>query len=243
MSQAPASGPKICVRCGRQNDADVSFCVECGFDLRSALQRDYDGYRETALASHGPATSPSEAVSAIASTSPGVPGGVRTVDGSIPGSDHMDSGPTSDLRAAPPPVTAAGSAPFQEAPPERAAPPPPPFAEPTPPEPPRTAGAPATSIPGPTEPIRPPEKQELTPFDVEGDVSTPSTSSYVNQAPPQTRPVRENLREGVTTYVDATQRSFTRPMSQRRGPSLGLYILIGVGLGLVALGVLIVLTR
>ena len=46
MGAISPEGTHICVRCGHANAGDVSFCVECGFDLHSALQRDYDSYRE-----------------------------------------------------------------------------------------------------------------------------------------------------------------------------------------------------
>ena len=46
MSSDVSEGTHVCVRCGHANGPQASFCVECGFDLSSALQRDYDSYRD-----------------------------------------------------------------------------------------------------------------------------------------------------------------------------------------------------
>ncbi|MGM0574601.1 MAG: hypothetical protein ACQEXJ_02535 [Myxococcota bacterium] len=45
MSDPPQQDGDLCVRCGRRNAPETGRCEDCGFDLTSALQRDYERYR------------------------------------------------------------------------------------------------------------------------------------------------------------------------------------------------------
>lgn len=47
MADRTSEGVRVCVRCGREGGLRDVRCAECGFDLTSDLQRDYDRYRST----------------------------------------------------------------------------------------------------------------------------------------------------------------------------------------------------
>ena len=47
MVERTSEGVRVCVRCGREGGLRDVRCAECGFDLTSDLQRDYDRYRSS----------------------------------------------------------------------------------------------------------------------------------------------------------------------------------------------------
>ncbi|MEZ4267439.1 MAG: hypothetical protein R3F39_13755 [Myxococcota bacterium] len=47
MADRTSEAVRVCVRCGREGGLRDVRCAECGFDLTSDLQRDYDRYRST----------------------------------------------------------------------------------------------------------------------------------------------------------------------------------------------------
>lgn len=230
MGTISPEGAHICVRCGHSNAAEVSFCVECGFDLMSALQQDYDTYRET---SRGDMTSGQGIVlpESVTGTLTGVPAAraLENVDvlgpgGFLPGDDPdalsdtaQDTDPTDeDLQ--------------------------------------RTAGAPAAIIEHHPDPFVEDQARQAAanmeepgtpePFSVDtldDQDFTPGSSFPIDG--PTTRPVHENLKAGVTTYVHATQRGFRRPDAPKESSTFTKSLLIALGIGLVVLALALVLTR
>jgi len=218
------------VRCGHANAGEVSFCVECGFDLNSALQQDYDTYREN---SRGDLTTGHGIVlpESVTGTLTGVPAARALEDIDVLGPGGLTPAAYEEALS----DTAQDHDPSVED-----------FE--------RTAGATAAAIephpdpfvedsahqnaPEPEAPARPApfaldtlDDQDLSPgsrFPIDG---------------PTTRPVHENLKKGVTTYVHASQRGFRRPDAPKESSTFSRSLLIGLGIGLVILALALVLTR
>ncbi|MCB9729817.1 MAG: hypothetical protein H6744_15260 [Deltaproteobacteria bacterium] len=70
-------GVRVCVRCGREGGLRDVRCAECGFDLTSDLQRDYDRYRSsTSGRGGGPATAALDAAQPRRKTAPNLQGAI-----------------------------------------------------------------------------------------------------------------------------------------------------------------------
>lgn len=213
----------VCVRCGHANEPVASFCVECGFDLNSALQRDYDSYRDM---SRGELT---------LSESDGIP--VSIIRNLAEESDRDSPPPPSPTPAQPPsrplsrPLGVQGDTTDIES---------------------KSVQAMDTQE-GETikEPLpdlsameerarRESEKTELPLSDIDSAFA-PSRAAPADQ--PKSRPVHENLRKGVTTYVHASERGFRRPEADEgRGlSSMSFASLLAFGSLIIVL--ILVLTR
>lgn len=224
----------VCVRCGHGNEAKASFCVECGFDLNSALQRDYDSYRDV---SRGDLT---------LSESDGIPVSIiRTLTGvPVAGGEITDESRATDDPVAPvqdPDVeTSVGSSVDPEPVVSRPA---------------QEAATSSTDTPlnqatldtqrGDVLPVE--ETEELAPeieplpMDQIDDPFAPGAPASDDQ--PKSRPVHENLREGVTTYVHASQRGFRRPDAVEEPPAWGIRVGTVVAVISVVFVIILVLTR
>jgi hypothetical protein len=220
-----ASEIHICVRCGHANDGEASFCVECGFDLSSALQRDYDSYRDV---SRGEGTiSESDAIPVSV---------IRTLTGMTSAGDGL-------------PEELGG--------------------EPTEPPAPAVAKFGFSQLEDPDEPaaVDSDEEEVETRLELEGivapaghdvfasgvevlemeqinDLSDPfAPITKADLDSPKSRPVHENLRPGVTTYVHASERGFRRTGSPIKGNSLAISIGGVLAIGSVIFVLILILTR
>ena len=213
----------VCVRCGHANEPVASFCVECGFDLNSALQRDYDSYRDM---SRGELT---------LSESDGIP--VSIIRNLAEESDRDSPPPPSPTPAQPPsrplsrPLGVQGDTTDIES---------------------KSVQAMDTQegetikepLPDPSameeRARRESEKTELPLSDIDSAFA-PSRAAPADQ--PKSRPVHENLRKGVTTYVHASERGFRRPEADEgRGlSSMSFASLLAFGSLIIVL--ILVLTR
>jgi hypothetical protein len=230
MSTDAPEGTHVCVRCGNANGGTASFCVECGFDLSSALQRDYDSYRDV---SRGDLTlSESDQIPvAVIRTLTGMP----SASGGL--ADEQEG--ISSESTVPPPES-------------------PQFAEPAPPE--ATSAAAVQDTPDADEdeaetrievsgielPEGFAEDEEdagVIPLEMEQIDDPFAPGGLPSHDAPKSRPVHENLREGVTTYVHASERSFRRPGAPEERTSLAISVGSALAIGAVILVLILVLTR
>ena len=218
----------VCVRCGHGNEAQAAFCVECGFDLNSALQRDYDSYRDV---SRGDLTlSESDGIPvSIIRTLTGVPvAGGEIVDDPVAPVEDPDVETSVGASVEPAPVVAR---PLEEAATS-------------------DVDAPVNEAildtqRGDVLPVEPSEETtpeiEPLPMDQIDDPFAPGAPASDDQ--PKSRPVHENLREGVTTYVHASQRGFRRPDAVEERPAWGIRVGTVVAVVSVVFVIILVLTR
>ena len=213
----------VCVRCGHANEPVASFCVECGFDLNSALQRDYDSYRDM---SRGELT---------LSESDGIP---VSIIRDLAEESGLDSPPPPSPTPAPPPsrplsrplgvqgdTTDIESKSVQAMDTQEG----------------ETIKEPLPDLSAMEERARRElEKTELPLSDIDSAFA-PSRAAPADQ--PKSRPVHENLRKGVTTYVHASERGFRRPEADEgRGlSSMSFASLLAFGSLIIVL--ILVLTR
>jgi hypothetical protein len=90
MADRTSEGVRVCVRCGREGGLRDVRCAECGFDLTSDLQRDYDRYRST-TSGRGQSTSESiEGAQPRKKTAPNVHGALGRFT-PAPGGEVLDT--------------------------------------------------------------------------------------------------------------------------------------------------------
>jgi len=82
---------------------------------------------------------------------------------------------------------------------------------------------------------------EPLPMDQIGDPFAPASDASDDH--PKSRPVHENLRKGVTTYVHARQRGFRRPGAPEERTSLAISIGSALAIASVIFVLILVLTR
>lgn len=232
MSTDAPEGAHVCVRCGNANGADASFCVECGFDLSSALQRDYDSYRDM---SRGQLTlSESDQIPvAVIRTLTGLPsasGGLRdeveavSRESSLPShgsTGGSEPGPMEAERASPAPATPGPEGDGVETREEVAG-----LEEP------EGFGEDGDA-----------ENQGVVPLEMEQIDDPFAPGAQASHDAPKSRPVHENLREGVTTYVHASERGFRRSEAPQGRTSFPISVGSALAIGGVILVLILVLTR
>lgn len=217
-----ASEIHICVRCGHANDGEAAFCVECGFDLSSALQRDYDSYRDV---SRGDGTiSESDAIPVAV---------IRTLTGMPSAGDGLHEEQGGEPPEPPAPVVAKFGFSVLEESDETA-----------------TVDSDEEEVETRLEfeGIVPPADDdgvasgiELLEMEQIDDPFAPITKADLDT--PKSRPVHENLRQGVTTYVHASQRGFRRTGAPIKGNSLAISIGGVLAIGSVIFVLILILTR
>ncbi len=218
MSSDVSDGTHVCVRCGHANGPLASFCVECGFDLSSALQRDYDSYRDV---SRGDLTlSESDCIPvAIVRTLTGMP--------SASGAPSGDGDTKSAEESAPPSQDVELSAPEEID---------------------EVVDGDELETRTEFEGLEIPEnfdepESAVEPLEMDQIEDPFAPFASPDQAAPKSRPVHENLREGVTTYVHASERSFRRPGAPPERTSLAISIGSAVAIGLVIFVLILILTH
>jgi len=227
MSSDASEGTHICVRCGNGNGSEAAFCVECGFDLSSALQRDYDSYRDVSRGDLTLSESDCIPVSVI-----------RTLTGMPAASSdlHEDAEGAPEGAETPAQVVAESVEPTVSDEPSEEV----------------TVDEVETRIE--VEGIVPDDLSLLAdgddveevgieplPMDQIEDPFAPSAPARDDH--PKSRPVHENLRKGVTTYVDATERGFRRSGAPEEKTSLAISIGSALAIGSVIFVLILVLTR
>ena len=218
MSSDVSEETHICVRCGHANGPTASFCVECGFDLSSALQRDYDSYRDVSRGELTLSESDCLPVS-IVRTLTGMP--------SASGAPSEDGEGKNAEASAPPSQAAELSAPEDLD---------------------QLDDADEIETRMELEGLELPEKFDepqsaVEPLEMDQIEDPFAPFSAADLGGPKSRPVHENLREGVTTYVHASERSFRRQGAPPERTSLAISIGIAVAVGLVIVVLILILTR